>query len=493
MQEFDETLGRYTVTDNEDGTKNIEGVPIFQVGFERNGKVYDDAWADKAIQTHNEMKEADGYVPPVFIGHTKDDEEKPATGHFDNLRKVGANLLADLIRVPSKIYGEIKGGMWPSRSIEALHTQNDSRVLGLALLGSSTPACKFGPLQFNEMQFKGNTEDVDRIDFVDKFHDAVAGGLTFDQLSGKIRDKVSEQVEQNSNNQNSTGVLECSNVWVKTIFVEQPIAIVEFDEDLFSVTYQIGQDNSVSVTDMIKVEEQYVPILVAQFSDSEVDDKKLKQFKEDVMTEAEKKAADEKVIADKAIADKLAEDKAKADKLAEEKAKADKEAADKLKAKIDANDSDKMAEELKSLKEEMAELKATNVKTSETAVEADVDAFIETRNSKGVLPKSLIQFKGDEAGLALRETLLKASPEVREDIKAFVDAMAPAVSFKDVAPNGDEEEKELAGSPDKLAEKFAKLSEAMADEKKIDIKDAQNIVMNENPDIKKHVEATYGI
>ena len=163
MDEFDDILGGLTVTDGPDGTMDIEGVPIFNVGLVRGGKTYDEAWANRAIEAHNKLKEADGYIPPVFIGHTKEGEEKPAVGLFDNLRLQGSKLLADLKRVSADIYKQLKDGNWPSRSIEATNSAEDNRVLGLALLGSSTPACKFKPLHFKEMRYDGNPEDVEAV------------------------------------------------------------------------------------------------------------------------------------------------------------------------------------------------------------------------------------------------------------------------------------------------------------------------------------------
>lgn len=164
MDEFDDILGGLTVTDGPNGTMDIEGVPIFNVGLVRNGKTYDEAWANRAIEAHNKLKEADGYIPPVFIGHTTDGEEKPAVGLFDNLRLQGRKLLADFKRVSADTYKQLKDGNWPSRSIEATNSEDDARVLGLALLGSSTPACKFKPLHMKELlRFSGNPDDVEAL------------------------------------------------------------------------------------------------------------------------------------------------------------------------------------------------------------------------------------------------------------------------------------------------------------------------------------------
>ncbi len=329
MVEFDEKLGSYVVTDNEDGTKDIAGVPIFKLGLERDGKVYDGRWAKSAIKAHNDIKADAGYVPPLFIGHTKDDEEeKPAVGAFDNLRLVSKEIVADLVKVPAKIYAELKEGMWPGRSVEAINSDDDNRILGLALLGASTPACKFKPLSFQ--RFDGNPDDVDVIEFKhdvftaeemdkDHFQEAVATGITYDLLRNKIAEELNERLSFTSNATNSTGVQEEAHVWVKEIFIKDPIAIIEHDADVFSVKYVIGDDNEVAVTNMIRVEERYIPLIEVRLEAKEKPNKEVGN-----MTDAEKKLEDEKI--EKEAADLKAKEEAEA------KEKAEKDAAD-LKAK----------------------------------------------------------------------------------------------------------------------------------------------------------------
>lgn len=472
MEEFDELLGRYTVTDNENGTKNIEGVPIFELGdFKSNkGKPYDDDWAERAIKTHNEIKAGDGYVPPVFIGHTKDDEEKPASGHFDKLRKAGKKIIADLVQIPSTVYEEIKAGMWPSRSIEAVNTKSEARILGLALLGSSTPACKFGPVQFN-----GDPEDRETIKYVDSFAEAVATGLTYQQLCRKIEEEIERELESVSNATLSTALNEKAYVHCEAIYINKPIAIIDKDGDTFSCTYTVGDDNSVGVTNLIEVEKQYMPILQRQLEVARQAEL-TKTSKEDIEM-AEEPKIEEEVIEEEVI-----------EEVTKEVAPEDK-ASEKLLDEIKDNEKVKMAEKIAELEAKQADMDATLKASEKAAVEADVDSFIKTRNVSGKLPLAVIQFDGDEKGTALRDLLLASDGAVRDGLKALLDSLPKSVQFTETAKAGDEDAKEEGDSPEAMEQKLSDLADTyMEEHKDVSLKEAQTAVINANADIKKYLE-----
>lgn len=211
MDEFNDKIGRYEVTENEDGTRNIIGVPIFKLGTfkSKNGVAYDDDWFEKAKERHEQLKKENEYLPTVHAGHNKDDgSELPAMGLFDNLRKKGAMVLADIVRIGKAAYQELKDGLWPYRSVEAINTEDEARILSLAVLGSRPPAVKTPPLYAQE-HFDGATEDIDTFKIIhettqdDSFMVAeetqVSQGI---ELQTILDDKTSENIEMESNETN---------------------------------------------------------------------------------------------------------------------------------------------------------------------------------------------------------------------------------------------------------------------------------------------------
>lgn len=133
---------------NADGTYTIHDVPILELGNVK-GFDLDEEWADKAVRYFESLKSSKGYLPSVFVGHNPYDEdapEKPAVGLMDNLRRIGKTIIADLTRIGSETFDQIKAGMWPYRSIEFF--PKNAEITGIALLGSREPYIKTPPLHF---------------------------------------------------------------------------------------------------------------------------------------------------------------------------------------------------------------------------------------------------------------------------------------------------------------------------------------------------------
>lgn len=129
-----------------DGTYIIRNVPIFELGNHR-GFDYDESWARRALQSFARHKSERGYLPPVILGHTRDDgEEKPAVGFLDRLRLVGRRIIGDLSGVAKELFDEIRAGRWPYRSVEVF--DRAAQITAVALLGSTPPYMKTPPLHF---------------------------------------------------------------------------------------------------------------------------------------------------------------------------------------------------------------------------------------------------------------------------------------------------------------------------------------------------------
>ncbi len=143
----DKDEAAYTWEETEKGKYKIKGVPIFELG-EHRGFNYDAAWAKRALANFSRLKAEKGYVPPVIIGHTGDDDspQKPAVGFIENLRLVGTQFIADLANIGAEIFEQIKAGMWPYRSVEVY--DNAAQFTALALLGGTPPYMKTPPLAF---------------------------------------------------------------------------------------------------------------------------------------------------------------------------------------------------------------------------------------------------------------------------------------------------------------------------------------------------------
>lgn len=129
-------------------TVTIKGLPVLKVGV-WNGIRYTKAILDALADAHEET--VDKLDPPVKLGH--DDKQKllqndgyPAAGWVRNLRRVGSDLLADLINVPKKLAELIKVRAYGPRSVEirrdiTIGGREYPWVLtGLAFLGADLPA-----------------------------------------------------------------------------------------------------------------------------------------------------------------------------------------------------------------------------------------------------------------------------------------------------------------------------------------------------------------
>lgn len=129
-------------------TVDIKDRIIFSAGT-WNGDTYTDVDIKALAESFNELK--DQIRPPLKFGHN--DGQKmadgfPAIGWVDNVRAVGKNLVADLIKVPKKVYELISKGAYRTVSpeiywdLELNGKKYPYALKALALLGADLPACK---------------------------------------------------------------------------------------------------------------------------------------------------------------------------------------------------------------------------------------------------------------------------------------------------------------------------------------------------------------
>jgi transcriptional regulator with XRE-family HTH domain len=134
----------YQTRTNDDGTIDVLGVEIFELG-QHKGFDYDETWAQKTLDTHQQLAYKNGYLPSIIIGHNNGDEEKPAKGRMANFALDGSYITCDYNRVPPEMYESLKKGEYPHRSVEVI--PGEHRFTALALLGGTSPHHKLPNLE----------------------------------------------------------------------------------------------------------------------------------------------------------------------------------------------------------------------------------------------------------------------------------------------------------------------------------------------------------
>lgn len=87
---------------------------------------------------------AANHTAPVKLGHDRqtilEQEELPAGGWLENIRRSGDKLFADVVKVPNRIAQIMEAGGWRNRSVELQQINGKLVLSGLALLGTKLPA-----------------------------------------------------------------------------------------------------------------------------------------------------------------------------------------------------------------------------------------------------------------------------------------------------------------------------------------------------------------
>jgi hypothetical protein len=453
-EEFKERMLRYPVTENEDGTKNIVGVPIFKLGEfkSKSGKPYDEKWFKRAVARHSQLKSEEEYLPTFHPGHNKDDgTELPSFGLFDNLRKKGQMVLADLIKIGKDAWAQIMDGKWPYRSVEAINTAGEARLLSLALLGSRPPAVKTPPLFASEYDhFEGAPEEVDSFMIEECF------SMTYDDLHRALSEAVAKKFPSDANE---------VRAWVKVVFIDEPKLIVEHDGKLWAMTWSKNDQDEIVLGEPTAVKEAFVPVM-AQEDVTDVDNASEdidENNDNDESNDKEINMAEEKDIVDKK--DEEVTDAAPADETpAEEETKEVEEVKDEkkeepveqkteetkkvdsLSAELTKNENAELKAQVAQMAEQMAEWKAEADQKAEEARASKIDAFIVAQNKDGKLPRSIIGFDGEENSTALKDFMMELEDEKLDSFKLILEKMGDVGHFQEIAEAGDETQKTAAGT-----------------------------------------------
>lgn len=140
---------RYPRTRNRNGTSNIHGVPIMgpvPKGVRKAPEDIGEEWMRAAVATAK-MREAEGYLAPLHVGH-HDDGEKPLACGMLRVMRVGTIqyegretpcVFADFVNVPDRFAERFERGELPYRSVEIHRWDKAPEINSCALLDSEVP------------------------------------------------------------------------------------------------------------------------------------------------------------------------------------------------------------------------------------------------------------------------------------------------------------------------------------------------------------------
>lgn len=136
-------------------TKELKDVPIFAAGAWTSSEGKKKEWTEEDLDkiAANAAELEGTLIPFVRIDHTDEKTQKRITGRFKigdltNVRRVGEKLIADMIRIPKKVYELMEAGVFgrPSAEIvsnfkdEASGKTYDKVLWGAAVLSAKHPA-----------------------------------------------------------------------------------------------------------------------------------------------------------------------------------------------------------------------------------------------------------------------------------------------------------------------------------------------------------------
>jgi len=166
--------GNYPADQNDDGTWNIRGVPIFaecELPMKGGGEFrFTRSWLENAIKMARSKETQESFMARVHVHHHDDGEPVMDAGYLrptsvgelqiDGERK--AVLFADLIRIPQEVYEQIRAFRLPYRSIEAV--PQDGFIDSLALMPTKAPFHRLPMLSIGrEAPVAGVTNPADGI------------------------------------------------------------------------------------------------------------------------------------------------------------------------------------------------------------------------------------------------------------------------------------------------------------------------------------------
>jgi hypothetical protein len=136
-------------------TRELENVPIFAAGTWTNSAGNKRTWTEDDLDemVENAGKLADKVIPFLRVDHTDSETHKRITGRFKigdltNVRRIGTQLVADIVKIPKKAYELMKAGIFGRPSAEIFPTFKDEAsgttfknvLSGAAILSGKHPA-----------------------------------------------------------------------------------------------------------------------------------------------------------------------------------------------------------------------------------------------------------------------------------------------------------------------------------------------------------------
>jgi hypothetical protein len=145
------------------GSWIIRDVPIFSAHVDRrfgDPVEFDASWLNKAFEIAK-LRESEGYLPPLHVGHHGDKEVVDGAGKF-RVKRIGQishrgeivpTLFADLIVTDEGVYDRIRKGELSFRSVEIIDVDSNE-IDSLALLDDEVPYFRY-PLLRISSEVKG--------------------------------------------------------------------------------------------------------------------------------------------------------------------------------------------------------------------------------------------------------------------------------------------------------------------------------------------------
>jgi hypothetical protein len=268
----------------------IQGVPIFEAGVWKGGKLnYPMDRLKQIVESFTELKGR--IVPYVFLGHGPDGTQKhtgqPNVGRLENVRLAGNRIIADLAALPKQIYQLMRSGAYNRWSVEiakdwldtVTNKKHERLLTGLALLGTEQPAVNTLPTGISDYTALYYRDDMnlefDTCESEVKVSDGSAESITvqvqiIDSIDkGGDRMELEKQVEElRSKLDAATKRLEASEQANETLSTEKQAAVDTAQEqvDALKATIKANEDKvrAEAITDFLSEFKEQGKLVPAQ-------------------------------------------------------------------------------------------------------------------------------------------------------------------------------------------------------------------------------------
>lgn len=305
-------IARFMKDKAEERLYTVQGVPIFEAGVWKGGKLnYPMDRLKQIVESFNELKGR--IVPYVFLGHGPDGTQKhtgqPNVGRLENVRLTGNRIIADLAALPKQIYELMRRGAYNRWSVEiakdwldtVTNKKHERLLTGLALLGTEQPAVNTLPTGIADYTALYYREDMnlefDTCESEVKVSEGSAETITVQvhimdssDKGGEIMDNEKLIEELRAKLDAATKRLEASEQANETLSKEKQTAVDKAQEevDTLKATIKANED---------KAKAEAITDFLAEFKEQG----KLLPAQEDIYRDRLDRAADLKVEMDKMV------------------------------------------------------------------------------------------------------------------------------------------------------------------------------------------------